>query len=81
MKIYKIRNKEGKYSTGGFKPRWSREGRVWTKRSLHLYLNMLKKEVYSSNISWTEFYKDCELVELSETKSESINPILFAIAV
>lgn len=43
MKVYKIRNKDGLFSTGTSSPRWTKEGKTWTslgklKNHLNLFI-------------------------------------------
>ena len=48
--MYKIRRKsDGKFSSGGLTPRFTKKGKVWTElRYLKAHLNMLKeyREIY-----------------------------------
>jgi hypothetical protein len=65
--MYKIRRKsDGKFSTGGLTPRFTKKGKVWTEvQYLKSHLNMLKKwrEVYRSRYEDEPFpYIDCEIV-------------------
>ena len=50
--MYKIRRKsDGKFSSGGLTPRFTKKGKVWTElRYLKAHLNMIKeyREIYQS---------------------------------
>lgn len=71
--VYKIRNKDGLYSTGGSSPSFTKNGKVWNSKSaLNNHIRMLID--YAS--SWNEksksidVYKDCELITIFISKVE-----------
>jgi hypothetical protein len=67
--VYKIRNKQGKYSTGGSYPRFTKAGKVWTS------LGALKQHL--DLVTTPRVYKDCELVELlSEEHATPLLPVV-----
>lgn len=63
--VYKIRNKEGLFSTGGAYPGFHKEGKSWWNLSnLKSHLRLL--ESYSKRNPKRKIdiiYKDCEIVE------------------
>jgi len=45
QKVYKIRNAEGLFSTGGTTPRWTKQGKTWTALNhLSAHLSLLRTE-------------------------------------
>lgn len=67
---------------------WTREGKTWSKRSLSGHLNSLKinyatvkEQLQPLNIKpkrhWSDVYKDCEIVEFTESSTASMNARLF----
>jgi hypothetical protein len=65
MKIYKIRNQKGLYSTGGQIPKWSKCGKSWTsKGALSSHLSLVINSCYDN----------CDLIEL-ETIENAVIPI------
>lgn len=65
LKIYKIRNQKGEFSTGGQYPSWSKNGKVWrNKGGLSNHLSLVKES----------FYDNCELIEYV-TKENAIIPM------
>ena len=57
-KIYKIRNKTtGQFSTGGFNPKFTTNGKIWTQKS-HLILHIK----HFSKYEISKIYKNCEIV-------------------
>jgi len=63
MILYKIRNKDGKYSSGGHPPKWLKTGKVWTLPSLKAHFSLIT--TYSKSLSC---YQDCELVTFAESQ-------------
>ena len=69
MKVYKIRNKEGLYSTGGLSPRWSSVGKTWVAlQHINSHLNMIMKHYQHRNKDginrWiTQPYIGCTVIE------------------
>jgi len=69
MKVYKIRNREGLFSTGGLTPRWKKVGKTWVAlQHVNSHINMVRKEYvryigrpYCSDIVYP--YIDCAVVE------------------
>ena len=86
---FKIRNtKTGKYSKGGMHPTFTASGKTWTQRTFRSHLTMLgnwiktynrryKNEHNHQPISWSTYYKDCEIVIFEETGTESLKKELF----
>lgn len=72
--VYKIRNKQGLYSTGGAHPTFTKSGKTWkTKGALNNHFNVLFETDH-----WRQFdpYNGCELVEIEVLESEkSANPV------
>lgn len=63
--VYKIRRKsDGKFSTGGSIPGFTKNGKIWKKKS-HVQSHITQATQYSnsSSIHFKEAYKDCEVVE------------------
>lgn len=45
MKIYKIKNPQGLYSTGGSAPKWAKTGKTWVALNhLQAHLSLIRKE-------------------------------------
>lgn len=45
MRIFKIRNPEGLFSTGGSRPTWSRKGKTWVALNhLRAHLTLIRDE-------------------------------------
>ena len=45
MKIYKIKNPDGLYSTGGSSPKWTRKGKTWVALNhLRAHLTFIRQE-------------------------------------
>lgn len=58
MRFYKIQNKEGKFSTGGLFPKWTKMGKTWnSKAALNSHFALLR----DGKGRWP--YHDCELKE------------------
>ena len=76
LKLFKIRRKsDGKFSTGGSKPRFTTIGKMWRKQHLHSHLSMLKSvNRRRSDDVIGDFYGDCEIVtfKVIEEGSEDI---------
>lgn len=70
MKIYKIRDlSTGKYSTGGIRPEWEEDGKVW------LSIGALKSHITSlvkDNITISPFW---EVIEMEVTEAQAY-PVL-----
>lgn len=58
---YKIRRSDGRFSTGGCRPRWTKNGKTWTN------LGHLKNHL---NISDSGVYAGCTLVTLEVSITE-----------
>lgn len=70
MEVYKIKNKDNKFSTGGYSPRFTKNGKTWNSRSsLNNHL---------SQIAGFFDYVDCYLITFGEEgiKEEKIIPII-----
>lgn len=73
MKIYKIRNDEGLFSTGGLTPRWRKVGKTWTKEQNVLsHLNMILNDY--KKYGGTYIYRRSELIEY-EVKESNITSV------
>lgn len=58
MKIYKIRNEDGLFSTGGENPQFIKTGKVWPEfRFVKSHLTLIKENTKRKNP-----YKNCKLV-------------------
>lgn len=68
MKVYKIRNKNGLFSTGGTTPRWKKKGKTWTSfQYVQAHLNMICK--YCEKYKYLDPYVNCVVVEYSVTEN------------
>jgi hypothetical protein len=66
MNIYKIRRKsDGKYSSGGVRPRFTKAGKIWIDiREIKKHLTYMKEWVgYDKTLPFP--YEDCEIVVAS----------------
>ena len=75
MKIYKIKNKEGKFSSGGLYADFVQKGKAWhglDRKKLHL--GVIEREGYSKV---TEKYKGCEIVEYEMVEKRAIDLVKF----
>lgn len=64
MKVYKIRNSEGLFSTGGMRPRFTKQGKMWQQLGhVHGHISQLTT-VYTP----ADIYKDAEIVEAEITE-------------
>jgi hypothetical protein len=69
MKVYKIRNKEGLFSTGGLYPQWRKVGKTWVTLShIRAHLTMLRNQYkvwngmeYCTDIQYP--YIGCTVIE------------------
>lgn len=74
QKVYKIRNADGLFSTGGSSPRWDKKGKTWSGLGpLKLHLDMFQEP------SRQAFYKgaivccyELRLVELERLSAEDV---------
>lgn len=76
LKLFKIRRKsDGKFSTGGSKPRFTSMGKLWRKQHLNSHLSMLKQTNRHIPDIIDRTYCDCEIVSfnITEDSSEDIN--------
>lgn len=74
VKCYKIRNKEGLYSTGSMSPRWHKNGKTWSTRAA--VMSHLTQFVSSNGKYIEKTYKDSdEIVEfvVSTVEGSSMN--------
>jgi len=55
MTLFKIRNPQGLFSTGGSTPRWSKRGKTWVALN---HLNAHLTLVRSEQARWIEVLKD-----------------------
>jgi hypothetical protein len=62
MDYFKIRNKDGLYSSGGVSVSFVKVGKIWPLAQLKAHLTMIAK--YQKNL---DMYKDCELVRFTES--------------
>ena len=69
MRMYKVANPEGKFSTGGVRPSFNSKGKMWSlahlKSHIKLVLEYRNGEIYN-NCKIVEF----ELLNKGETKFE-----------
>lgn len=70
--IYKIRNKEGLYSTGGTSPRWTKKGKSWSQLNhVRSHITLVKtisgKDKYEIRPDLYP-YNNCVLVTFQETE-------------
>lgn len=64
MKVYKIRNKDGLFSSGGMRPNWVKQGKIWQQLGhVHSHIQQL-----TSNYTPADVYKDAEVVEAEITE-------------
>jgi len=66
MKIYKIRNSDGLFSTGGHRPHFQKHGKHWTSVSnleRHLFQILAPPKRTTSNKFPPSVYLGCEIVE------------------
>ncbi len=64
--VYKIRNKQGLYSTGGTYPNFTKGGKTWsTIGSFNNHISLILEAGHVRNP-----YKDCELVEIEISSFE-----------
>lgn len=65
MKVYKIQNtKTGLFSTGGMRPRWTKQGKVWQELSyVHRHIGQLTYEYSPADV-----YNDAVIVEAEITE-------------
>lgn len=69
MSIFKIKNQQGLFSTGGIFPEWSKRGKVWkTLGNLKSHLTLIANE---RNY---KIYNGCNIVEF-EMIEKSITPV------
>ena len=76
--VFKIRNAEGLFSTGGSDPNFHERGKVWPSQravKLHIAAPMRWQSRYASLDlrNKREFYRDCEIVRYEMTESEITN--------
>lgn len=72
-KLYRIRRKsDGLFSTGGSRPLWTKNGKLWRAPALKLHIRML--EQYHRIDGWKWPYRECELVEY-EMAVKTVGPV------
>jgi len=53
--VYKIKDTNtGLYSTGGYKPKWTKRGKTWSARN-HVMCSLRQ---FVPDIDWSEFYEN-----------------------
>ena len=63
MKHYKIRrNSDGKFSTGGMSPRFTKTGKMWRLGNLKSHLALFRVP-WRPDKKVNHIYKDCKVVE------------------
>jgi len=73
MKLYRIENPDGLYSTGGMSPRWTKQGKIWRGGALKLHLRMFTGR-YPNDPYVTKWpYDGCFVEELVLTPVGSWN--------
>ena len=55
MKIYKIKNPQGLFSTGGATPMWTSKGKSWSS------IGYIKSHL--TGLRSSEYYENCNIVE------------------
>jgi len=71
MKIYKIKNSEGLYSTGGSRPKWTKRGKTWSQMNfVKNHLRMFINESQYRNIYENKIPRDWILEVYDFDKSE-----------
>lgn len=64
--LYKIRRKDGKFSSGGHPPKFIKTGKIWPLPQLKAHMRLIQN--YGGDFSC---YNDCELVTYEEKLSPS----------
>ena len=68
--VYKIRNKEGKFSTGSGCPRFTKSGKIYHRiADIKRHFTVINQRIQSYHL---EIYKDCDLVKYNLIKEETI---------
>lgn len=68
-KFYRIKNKFGKFSTGGRSPNFTKEGKSWSHSNFKRHLDLLS----GHNFEWS--YKECIVEEYTfELENDLKNP-------
>ncbi len=74
MKVYRIKNREGKFSCGGHRPYFTNKGKIWKK------LGHVRIHLHGVGDEATNIYKDCvlETYEITEVliDAEPVMPII-----
>ena len=66
IKAFKIKNKEGKFSTGGYNPRWTSRGKTWGSfQAIKLHLRLFCSEDWRTKVWCNKIPEDWIVVELS----------------
>ena len=70
--VYKIRNKDGLYSTGGSYPHFTKNGKTWnSKAALNNHINLLiETKSWRMPATIGDVYDDCELIEIEISQVE-----------
>lgn len=63
MKLYKIRNEEGLYSSGGSRPDWTKKGKTWSN------IGYIKNHIHQISDRDISIYDNAVIVEI-EIKEE-----------
>lgn len=73
MIIYKIRNKNGEFSTGGSRPSFSKAGgKSWNRlQDVKTHLSYVH-----GSFNWAKPYETCELVKYEVTEIEIVKDIV-----
>ena len=77
--FYKIRNKDGKFSTGGERPQWTKSGKTWAGLGpLKNHLNCVEEAENRYNWKRSDgydkvffVYEDCEIVRFEMQVEET----------
>jgi hypothetical protein len=74
MEVFKIKDKDGTFSTGGLYPRWTSRGKVWgSQKALKCHLRQFCKDLEFGEDNktvkgwWNNIPKGWKVVELSES--------------
>ncbi len=74
MKVYKIQNKNGLFSTGGTCPSFTKDGKMWTRLgSLKSHLTLYYSKRNNLNYPKINAYVDCVVLEYELKAPSEIN--------
>lgn len=79
MTIFKIRNSQGLFSTGGSHPKWTKRGKTWVALNhLNAHLTLIRTELnnYTRVNRQANPYVNCEVVEYTVIEDGSRSIVL-----